>query len=68
MRYNQVHTIAKRHGQLLMLIRQGTFSSAGLATEVRASEQTIYRDIEFLRKQGHKIKSVRVSRVWASAS
>ena len=65
MRYDQLLAIASRHERLLRLIRNGTFSSSGLATKVGVSEQTIYRDIEFLKKQGHKIKAVRVFRSWS---
>ncbi len=65
MRYDQLLAIASRHERLLRMIRKGNFSSSGLATKVGVSEQTIYRDIEFLKKQGHKIKAIRISRSWA---
>jgi DeoR/GlpR family transcriptional regulator of sugar metabolism len=65
MRYERLAAISNRHQRLMALIRQGSFSSPRLAVELRVSEQTVYRDILFLRHQGHAIKSVRLAFSWA---
>jgi biotin operon repressor len=65
MRYERLAAISNRHQRLMALIRQGSFSSPRLAVELRVSEQTVYRDILFLRHQGHAIKSVRLPSCWA---
>jgi DeoR/GlpR family transcriptional regulator of sugar metabolism len=65
MRYERLTTIRKRHQQLLMLIQQGGYSSPRLAETLGVSAQTVYRDILFLKRQGHSIKSVRVLSSWA---
>jgi len=64
MRYERSIAINKRHKELLTLIRQGTHSSHSLAVELRVSEQTVYRDILFLKTQGHFIKAVKLSASW----
>lgn len=43
----------------------GSFSSSILAEKLAVSEQTIYRDIEYLRVQGYIIESVRGAGGWA---
>ena len=65
MRYARSIAITQRHQQLLALIRRGSLSSPHLAGELGVSEQTVYRDILFLRRQGYPIKSVRLSTNWA---
>lgn len=65
MRYGQVNAIAGRHESLLSLIHEGRFSSHVLAEKLGVSEQTIYRDIDFLKKKGHQIRAVRVAHNWA---
>ena len=65
MRYERALAIACRHDKLIELIRSGEFSSPVLAEKLAVSEQTIYRDIEFLKEQGYAIKSVRLPRGWA---
>lgn len=65
MRYDQLNMIAERHERLFALLRQGKLSSRGLSQELGVSEPTIYRDIDYLRKQGHNIRAVRISRAWA---
>jgi DeoR/GlpR family transcriptional regulator of sugar metabolism len=65
MRYERSLAINKRHKDLLALIRGGAHSSPYLAEELGVSEQTIYRDILFLKKQGYIIKAVKLSVNWA---
>ncbi|MGC2222235.1 MAG: helix-turn-helix domain-containing protein [Methylocella sp.] len=65
MRYERLTAISKRHEDLLALIRQGAHSSPHLAKELGVSEQTVYRDVLFLKRQGHHIKSVRLPTNWA---
>ena len=50
MRYGRSLTIAGRHHKLIELIRAGEFSSPALAKRLKVSEQTIYRDIDFLKQ------------------
>ncbi len=65
MRYEQAMAIAKRHDRLVALIQTGEYSSPLLAEKLNVSEQTIYRDIDFLKAQGYRIGSVRQSKGWA---
>lgn len=65
MRYNQLATISDRHAKLMVLIREGTHSTPGLSKQLGVSEQTIYRDVEYLKQNGYAIKAVRVARGWA---
>jgi DeoR/GlpR family transcriptional regulator of sugar metabolism len=65
MRYERSLAIAKRHDKLIDLIRTGDFSSSVLARKLKVSEQTIYRDIDFLRKRGYSIRSEKLSDGWA---
>ncbi|RIK66937.1 MAG: sugar metabolism transcriptional regulator [Planctomycetota bacterium] len=65
MRYEKTLAITNRLKSLLVLIRRGTYACRTLAERLGVSEQTVYRDIVFLRKQGHSIHSVRLSNRWA---
>ena len=65
MRYERFLAIADRHGKLINLIRTGEFSSPILAEKLDCSEQTIYRDIDFLKEQGYSIRAVRLAKGWA---
>lgn len=65
MRYERYRAIAGRHGKLINLIRTGEYSSPFLAEKLDCSEQTIYRDIEFLKEQGYAICAVRLAKGWA---
>lgn len=65
MRYKKIVSIQSRHDRLLQLIREGKFSSPDLAQKLGVSEQTIYRDIDFLKKQGHSIRAEKHSDGWA---
>lgn len=65
MPYEQMNTIAERHVRLLELIRTSALSCRGLAERLEVSEQTVYRDIDFLRNSGHEITAGRSDRGWA---
>ena len=65
MRYLRSLAIMRRLDDLLALIRRGSYSSPALAEKLSVSEQTLYRDILFLKRQGHLIRSVKVSTNWA---
>jgi predicted DNA-binding transcriptional regulator YafY len=65
MRYERSLTIANRLDRLIELIRSGGFSSPGLADKLKVSEQTIYRDIDFLKQRGYSIRSERHADGWA---
>jgi len=65
MRYHRSLAISRRHKRLLGLIRSGTFSCPTLAVKLAVSEQTVYRDIEFLKQNGHDIRSLRHADGWA---
>ena len=64
MRYARNIAITRRHENLLALIRQGAFSSIALAKRLGVSDQTIYRDILFLREQGVSIRAVKTGDRW----
>jgi len=65
MRYGRSLAIANRHDRLIELIRTGGFSSPDLARKLKVSEQTIYRDIDFLKHRGYSIRSERHTDGWA---
>jgi predicted DNA-binding transcriptional regulator YafY len=65
MRYRRSMAIASRHGKLIELIRTGEFSSRDLAAKLRVSEQTIYRDIDFLKHRDYSIRSEKHADGWA---
>ena len=65
MRYDQSHAVANRHEALLSFINSGSYSSPILAKKLGVSEPTVYRDIQFLKRQGYSIESVRLSDHWA---
>lgn len=65
MRYERSLAIADRHDRLIELIRSGEFSSPELAKKLEVSEQTIYRDVDFLKKRGYSIRSEKHSDGWA---
>lgn len=65
MRYDRSTAISKRHENILALIGAGSHSSRTLAAELGVSEQTIYRDILFLKTLGHNIEAVRRATNWA---
>jgi biotin operon repressor len=65
MRYGRSMAIARRHDRLVDLIRSGEFSSPSLARKLKVSEQTIYRDIDFLKQRGYSIRSEKHADGWA---
>lgn len=65
MRYTRSLAIASRHDRLVELIRSGEFSSPDLALKLAVSEQTIYRDIDFLKQSGYSIQSEKHADGWA---
>jgi len=65
MRYEKSLAIQSRHDRLVDLIRTGRFSSPDLAQKLGVSEQTIYRDIDFLKRRGFSIRSQKHSDGWA---
>jgi predicted DNA-binding transcriptional regulator YafY len=65
MRYQKAIAISSRHKKLLALIRSGSFSCQTLAQKLDVCEQTIYRDIDFLKHCGHPIRSIRHADGWA---
>ena len=65
MRYERSLAIANRHDRLVDLIRSGEFSSPDLATKLNVSEQTIYRDIDFLKQRGYAVRSEKHADGWA---
>jgi biotin operon repressor len=65
MRYERSLAIANRHERLIELIRSGEFSSPALAQELGVSEQTIYRDIDYLKQHGYSIRSKKHTDGWA---
>lgn len=64
MRYERSLAIAQRLKSILALVRKGTHSSPTVATKLGVSEQTVYRDIMFLKQQGYRIRSVKDSARW----
>ncbi len=65
MRYERFLAITNRLKELLALVRRGNSSCRSLAERLGVSEQTVYRDILFLKREGHPIHSVRLSNRWA---
>ena len=64
MRYDQALGISKRHEELLALVKSGAYSSEALASQLGVSTPTVYRDVFFLKRQGHPIEAVRLSSRW----
>ena len=65
MRYARSVAITRRHDDLFSLVQRGLYSSTALAENLGVSEQTVYREILFLREQGVPIRSVRNGDRWA---
>jgi predicted DNA-binding transcriptional regulator YafY len=64
MRYDRALAISRRHEELLALVRSGAYASGALADRLGVSAPTIYRDVLFLKRQGHPIESVRLASKW----
>lgn len=65
MRYERALAISNRHDRLIEMIRLGEFSSPDLAQQLQVSEQTIYRDIDYLKQRGYTIRSEKHAGGWA---
>lgn len=65
MRYQRLSEIPARHQKLLDLIRAGQYSTPALADKLDVCDQTVYRDISYLKQQGHKVRSIKQSHTWA---
>jgi biotin operon repressor len=65
MRYERALAISERHEHLIDLIRTGVFSTPSLAENLGVSEQTIYRDIDHLKRNGYLIRSQKHTDGWA---
>jgi DeoR/GlpR family transcriptional regulator of sugar metabolism len=64
-RCERLLAVTKRLADLVSLVQAGTYSSGALAQKLRVSEQTVYRDILFLKQRGHSIRSVNHGSYWA---
>ena len=64
MRYDRATAISKRHTQLLELVKSSSHSPKSLAERLGVSAPTVYRDVVFLRRQGHTIEPIRLSSNW----
>jgi predicted DNA-binding transcriptional regulator YafY len=64
MRYERLLGVTSRLESLLDLIREGSYSTPSLAAKLQVCDQTIYRDILFLRQRGYRIRSRRLSNGW----
>ena len=65
MRYERSLAIADRLETLVGLIRTGAYSTPALAQKLSVSEQTVYRDVLFLKQHGYAIRSAKRSSGWA---
>ena len=65
MRYERALAISERHERLIELIRTGEYSTPALAEKLGVSEQTIYRDIDHMKKSGYSIRSQKHANGWA---
>ena len=65
MRYERSLAVTDRLEKVTDLIRTGQFSTPALAVKLAVSEQTVYRDITFLKRRGYLIRSVKLSAGWA---
>lgn len=64
MRYERSFAVTGRLETLLDLIRTGQYSTPVIATKLVVCEQTIYRDVLFLKQRGHPIRSRKISGRW----
>jgi biotin operon repressor len=65
MRYERSLAVTNRLERLAEFIRMGDYSTPALAIKLAVSEQTVYRDIMFLKRRGYQIRSVKLSAGWA---
>ena len=64
MRYERALAVTNRLENLLDLIRAGSYSTPAIAAKLQVCDQTIYRDVLFLKQRGYKIRSRRLSDGW----
>lgn len=64
MRYERALAIAARLDKLIEIIRSDNLSSPELAKKLGVSEQTVYRDIDFLKERGYSIRSEKDADGW----
>ncbi len=64
MRYERAIAVTNRLENLLELVREGSYSTPAIAAKLQVCDQTIYRDILFLKQRGYKIRSRRLSSGW----
>jgi predicted DNA-binding transcriptional regulator YafY len=64
MRYERTLAIAGRLEKLVEMIRTGEYGTPALAEKLGVSDQTIYRDILYLRQHGYKINATKHSSGW----
>ncbi|MHC5540637.1 HTH domain-containing protein [Singulisphaera rosea] len=65
MRYERSLAVAGRLESLLELVRAGGYSTPAIAAKLEVCDQTVYRDILFLKQRGYKIRSRKHSSGWA---
>lgn len=65
MRYERALAISNRHERLIVLIRTGEYSTPKLAEKLGVSEQTIYRDIDHLKRSDYSIRPQKHADGWA---
>jgi len=62
--YQRAIEIQRRLEAVLELVQAGQYSTPQIADEVGVSTATVSRCIDALRKQGHKIESVKTDGQW----
>ncbi|QDV25893.1 Bifunctional ligase/repressor BirA [Aureliella helgolandensis] len=62
--YHRAIEIQQRLEAVLELVAAGQYSTPQIADEVDVSTATISRCIDALRKQGHRIESVKIDGQW----
>lgn len=65
MRYERSLAVASRLESLLELVRAGGYSTPAIAAKLEVCDQTVYRDILFLKQRGYRIRSRKHSSGWA---
>jgi DeoR/GlpR family transcriptional regulator of sugar metabolism len=65
MRYERSLAVTGRLESLLELIRTGHYSTPAIAVKLAVCEQTVYRDVLFLKQRGYSIRSRKLASGWA---
>lgn len=63
--YERSKEIEGRLAELLVLLRQGGYSTPALAVALRISKPTVSRCITALRERGHTIRSIKGEHGWS---